>query len=78
MSFTKAEVKEQITNLTQQEKQMWANLNFLLGQKSTLEALLPEMPDDPEPVFPDPGPEVGDPPSICDPERILAAIPDPV
>ena len=50
---TKAEVQQQLRMMEEQEKQIWANLNYLLGQKSVLQTILTEMPDDPPVELPD-------------------------
>ena len=63
---TKAEVQQQLRMMEEQEKQIWANLNYLLGQKSVLQTILAEMPDDPEP-------EVVQPPTV----PMLAVVPKP-
>lgn len=62
--LTKKDIQQQIINLEQQERQMFAQANFALGQKSVLQSLLAELPDDPVPevgptltVVPDPIPE---------------------
>jgi hypothetical protein len=49
MAFTKKDVQTQLEGLVAQEKQLWAQLNYVLGQKSVLDAMAKEMPDDPTP-----------------------------